>query len=501
MNAQQPKLDTHETRQIPRVEAAIHPTIKRFLENKDMLLSLVDGMGSPLNIIFPDHIVDNINGFEKIYKDRHLRGHIFYTSKPNKSLALKRRATTTQAGLDVSSLGELKKGLAAGFHPSRIEATGPKSHEYLFLCVQQDVLINVDNIGELQQIIALHQSLSLSRKIRIMMRLDGFEETGIQFTKRDRIFGVYEKDFSTLLDTLINHQDILDFYGFSFHLSASDFNKKIPAISQTLALTFQAIERGLSPKGINIGGGYRCNYVRSEDEWDDFMAALKTAAVHGTNHLTWDNGGMGYYSEDGVLKGRPRFADPSFDGTGADDLARLLDTPLPAFDNQTTASLLSDSMLELYIEPGRSALDQCGITAARVNGVKTSKHGENLILLDMNPSNINATMLPYMMDPIVISRNGTPPTNEQSVIYMGNLCLTQGNIIMQRKTKPATFPQIGDDVVFVNTAAYQMDFVETEFLQQRIAEKIAVTQTEENNFTWVKDELYTPFQSRLGENT
>ena len=52
----------------------------------------------------------------------------------------------------------------------------------------------------------------------------------------------------------------------------------------------------------------------------------------------------------------------------------------------------------------------------------------------------------------------------------------------------------------MNTAAYQMDFVETEFLQQRIAEKIAVTQTEENNFTWVKDELYTPFQSPLGES-
>jgi hypothetical protein len=112
----------------PRVLPRIHPRIQRLLEQKDLLLSLVDGVGSPLNVIFPQNIEDNIKSFQDAYKKNHLRGvfiipanlanqmrfcvmpvyflsgwmshpliplrgRIYYTSKPCKSNALLRHAS------------------------------------------------------------------------------------------------------------------------------------------------------------------------------------------------------------------------------------------------------------------------------------------------------------------------------------------------------------------------------------------------------------------------
>src|SRR5436853_647698 len=85
----------------PKVRPAMHPAISRFLENSDLAFALVDGFGSPLNVIFPQHINAPIDRFERVYRDRHLQGKIFYTSKPNKSVALKKQAALSSVGLDV----------------------------------------------------------------------------------------------------------------------------------------------------------------------------------------------------------------------------------------------------------------------------------------------------------------------------------------------------------------------------------------------------------------
>ena len=477
----------------PSVTPALHPSIKRFLDNKELVFSLIDGVGSPLNIIFPDHIVENIDKFEQVYKDRHLQGRIFYTSKPNKSLALKRRASMASVGLDVSSEGEIKNGLAAGFHSSRIEATGPKSAEYLFLCIQHDILINVDNFSELKKIVEMHASLSLSRKVRILVRLDGFESDLVKFTKQDSAFGIRVSDASQVLEFLIDHKDVLDFQGFSFHFNAGDYIRRPIAIEKCLELTFEAMNRGLSPKGIDIGGGYRIRYANSQDEWNAYVETLKESVLGERESLTWNNSGLGFRKEEGLLKGAPNFMEHWHREDGAGDLASVIDTPLKGFDNQSLAKILSESLLELYVEPGRAMLDHCGITLGRVNMTKPSLMGESLVSLGMNRTNLNSTQLKLMTDPVVIYRdNGDRESANDGVFYVGNLCLTH-DMIQYQKTFPKYQLKDGDVVAFINTAAYQMDFAETKVLQQPLAQKIAITELEENKFSWVLDENYNPF--------
>ena len=119
----------------PRVKAAIHPAIARFLEQKELVFSLIDGLGSPLNVIFPELIEEPIGRFERIYKERQLQGRIFYTSKPNKSIALKKHAALTNVGLDVSSEGELKTALSKRLSALACRSDRSKEHRLSnFVC-------------------------------------------------------------------------------------------------------------------------------------------------------------------------------------------------------------------------------------------------------------------------------------------------------------------------------------------------------------------------------
>lgn len=482
-------------RRRPKVRAAIHPSIERFLSNKEFVFSLVDGMGSPLNVMFPDNIAETIDRFEKVYKDRQLQGRIFYTSKPNKSAALKKRAALTSVGLDVSSEGELKAALTCGFHPSRIEATGPKNLDYLALGVQQDILLNVDNMTELQQLVGMSSLLPKGRRIRILVRLDGFRPERVKFTAQDSAFGNRVEDAAAVMDFLVRHKDILDFHGFSFHFNAGDYIRRPPAIEKCLELTFAAIARGLAPRGLDIGGGYRIRYAASQDEWNAYIEELKAGVLGNRPSLTWNDSGLGFRAENGILKGAPNFMEHYHKDDGHDDLASVIDTKLPAYDNQSLARIFSDSMMELYVEPGRALLDQCGITLAKVNLAKTSMQGAQIVMLDMNRTNLNATQLKLMTDPVILYRGGNRKPVDDGVMYTGNLCLTH-DMIQYHKTFPDFLPETGDIVAFINTAAYQMDFAETHVLQQRIAEKVAVVETD-GGFRWFRDDLYNPIALRL----
>lgn len=69
---------------------------------------------------------------------------------------------------------------------------------------------------------------------------------------------------------------------------------------------------------------------------------------------------------------------------------------------------------------------------------------------------------------------------------MGNLCLSY-DILQYNKTYPEFLPEEGDVVAFPNTAAYAMDFSESESLMQPLARKIVVLQ-DGNNWQYFPDE-------------
>ncbi len=68
---------------------------------------------------------------------------------------------------------------------------------------------------------------------------------------------------------------------------------------------------------------------------------------------------------------------------------------------------------------------------------------------------------------------------------------TPADIITHHKTFPDALPEAGDLVAFANTGAYLMDFFESETLEQRVAEKVAVVRTP-TGLRWYRDRCYDP---------
>lgn len=477
------------------LKAKIDDRISRFLKEKEQIFDLVSALGSPLNIMFPQIIEDNIASFKSVYKKYNIDGRIYVSTKPNKSLSVLRQASLHDVGIDVSSVGALKAALSAGFNPERIECTGPKNMEYLCLAIQQGAIINADNLEELQNIISIRTELNLREKTRIFVRLSGFNSQRMKFTPHDSTFGIdvdRTDDVFELLRASLNH---LDFQGFSFHFNSKVVEQKIIALENIIQKTIEAIEQGFSPKGINIGGGFDIRYAESPTQWKNYVDTLKQSLRHMETSLTWNDGGLGHRYEDGLIKGAPAYLDHGIVVAGADDFASLVSLRLPAFNNMTVAEVISDCLLELYIEPGRAMFDQLGVTVGRVNHTKISAHGENLVALDMNRSSINSAQQKLLTDPIIICQSANREDCTSGVYYVGNLCLSY-DMLTYNKTFPDLLPQAGDLVVFVNTAAYIMDFVESETLYQNLAQKITVVENQ-GTFKWYMDQKYNPLSIKL----
>lgn len=457
----------------------------------DQVFDLVDAFGSPLNLMFPQVIEDNIAAFKDVYARNNVQGRIYVSTKPNKSVAALKQAALCDVGVDVSSENALKFALGCGFDAGRMEATGPKNREYLTLAIQHGITINADNFEELDQIRDIRQTLSKQEKTPVFVRLAGFQSNRLKFTPHDGTFGIHVNETDRLFEYLDQCQEDFDFQGFAFHFNSKVIEQKIVALENILGKTLEAIQKGFSPKGVNIGGGFDISYAQNPENWNHYVNTLKESLRNFSESLTWNNGGLGFRNEGGLIKGAPAFLDHGPNIWGPQELDQLLSLKLPELDNMSMADFLADCLLELYIEPGRAMFDQLGVTVGRVNHVKTSMHGETLVNLDMNRSSMNSAQQKLLTDPVIISRN---PKNrasaENGVYYTGNLCLSY-DMITYNKTFPDFCPAEGDLVIFINTAPYIMDFVESRTLHQNLAEKVAIAH-DGDRYRWFRDEKYQP---------
>ena len=477
---------------VPRLMPAMHDRVRLAVKQESLLCALVDGLGSPLNIIFPQNIDDNIESLKAAYKKNFLRGRIYYTSKPCKSNALLRRASVSDIGLDVSSAKSLKEGMGAGFSPDRIEATGPKNADYILTCLQLDVIINADNMAELQMIESLHKKLGLTRSARVYIRLCGFASDRISFTPYDSSFGIHVREAPQVIDWLVARSGQIEFLGFSFHFGTTSMEQRAVAIENQLQLTRLAVTKGLKPKGINIGGSLTINYTNSAEEWQDYLYLLQQSVLGNIASQTWDNSGLGYRNEGGQVVGAINVPQHYHALTKGDELNHILNLRLPGFSNSEIKSVIGDSLLELYIEPGRAMVDQCGMTLGVVNHTKFSEFGDLVVSLNLNQTNVNASQVRNLTESYVIYRSRKRQPNSAGLYYFGNLC-TFHDILQYNKQYPELIPEAGDIVCFMNTAPYAMDFGESETLEHSLAMKVALWQIGDQ-WKWALDKKYLPLE-------
>jgi diaminopimelate decarboxylase len=466
-----------------------HKRIRDYLSDKSRLKELVDGLGSPLNLLFPKCPAENAREFLEVFNKNKIKGKVYFAHKPNKSQAIVRQLALENIGIDVASHGELVSALQAGFTGEKIQSTGPKNKKFIRLALQHKVVIAVYSMDELLIISQIAAELKIART-RILLRVCNFSSAHTKIYSKDTRFGIDIQKIEGVYKWLQKHTEI-ELIGLTFYLNTANITEKVIAIENSLKALIIASSYGLSPSVLNIGGGFRISYLESAVEWDRYISELKCCSVlEGSSSLTWDGSGLGYRNENGTLKGSPQFIDSFIDQTGPEEFSKILNTPLPAFSNTTFKQILDELLFELWIEPGRAMLDQAGITAAKVLSVKHSAKGELVVALDINRSNLNSQDFIVLANPTILYQTPKEHKNEIGVFFAGNTCL-ESDLLTRHKTFVDQLPEPEDIVVFHNTAAYIMDFAESNTLQQNTAKKIAITEIN-NNFSWSLDDNYEP---------
>ena len=461
------------------------------IENKEKLKELANCYGSPLNVLFPNVMDKNISNFKETLKKHHLSGKIYYAHKCNKSNSFLKQALQNQINVDVASLEELKSALSNGFTGDRIEATGPKNDEFIILGIRHNIVFNVDNLEEIKKINYFKEKIQTKNKIRILLRLNGFKSEETKIINRSSRFGTPKSQVNKLTEYVQENDKNLEIIGISFHLDTVNVKEKILAIENCIEIFEEMFEKGLNPYVLDIGGGFKVNYIESKEEWNESISELKESILSGKNDLTWNNTSFGLRAEKGVLKGILNIHDYYNEITGNKLLDEILSSRLTKFQNREIGEILSENMIELYIEPGCSLLDGAGINIAKVNFVKENENGDYLVGLDMKRSDLLIGEQEMFVDPILIS-DSKEESNGKGVFFIGNLCM-ENDIIFKRKIFTEKIPQSGDLVVFVNTAGYFMDFEQSHTIKQKIATKIIVT-FENEKINLYMDEHYEPLK-------
>ena len=438
------------------------------LVNDERLFEWVASWGSPLNLITTAPLRRHLDTLNQTAAERQLSFQVFFARKANKCLAFVDAANQLGVGIDVASENELKQVIAAGFDGSRIVCTAAiKTSDLLSLCIQHGVTVVIDNSDEFKILEAL--AVQLGKGVSVAVRLSGFRHRDQPLYSR---FGV---DVSQAISFAQHHwpdpgTHPVRLAGIQFHLDGYCGLQRIDAIEQSLAVIDSLCQRGHDICFLDIGGGFPMSYLNSAEQWEDFWRQHQSALLNERPEITHRNHSLGRVVINGSVEGQPNCYPYYQSPVQAEWLSEILDQ---ATEGGTIADRIRSANLELRCEPGRSVLDGCGVTVARVEYRKQHRNGHWLIGLSMNRTQCRTTSDDFLVDPILI--HTTVERERMSVEMDGYLVgayCTESELISWRRFQFPSGVDVGDLIMFPNTAGYLMHFLESRSHQFPLANNI-----------------------------
>lgn len=470
---------------IPLLSPIKHPWITSFTQNKEQIKELLSQYNSPINIHNMVPFEENFKDFSSIFNKYSLDHKIYFARKANKCVAFVKEAKKLNFGVDTASYKELLECITVGLPADHITLTAAvKAEKLIRLALEHNVPVVIDNLDECE--LVQHIAEEMKRSVKVGIRLGGFLYNGKYLYSR---FGFSPKNVVNLITDYLGEGNKffrLRFAGFHFHLNGYSPTQRAEALLQTIACVDQLKDRSITTRFIDMGGGFLINYLENESQWENFHHELKKAVLGESEPITFRNDSLGMHLIDGKLHGEPKVY-PYFNKKPR---ALFLDEILSYKNSEGIPihSLIKDRNIEVRIEPGRSLLDQTGITVARVAFRKRDMEDTLLIGLEMNRTQLFSSSMDFLLDPIVIHQRIDADAEPVTAYLVGAYCLEQ-EIILKRKLAFKQMPQIGDMICFVNTAGYMMHFYESEAHLFELAKNL-VAEEDRGAFKVVPDEDY-----------
>lgn len=434
----------------------VHDWVENLLTQTENLQQAVEQFQSPLNVhcLTPFH--ENIDAYRKVLNKLNVKHKIFFARKANKCIAFPVAAAKVGQGADTASYRELKQCLDAGTHPDDLVLTGAVKNERLLrLAVENEVTIVLDNDDEwrlLKEIITQKQ-----KKVNVNIRLGGFQFEGKTLPTR---FGFTLDEAFEFIQHLHKHENLVEFTGLHFHLNGYSVEQRVAAIEQSIQLVDRLKAEKINTHSLDIGGGILMNYLQDASEWENFNKELKRAVLGERSAITYQNDPLGIIKIEERLYAEPTVY-PYYNELNKEQLLKKILTSISSIYQQPIYELLNKRNIELRMEPGRSLLDQCGVTVAKVAFRRKDTEGNLLIGLEMNRTQLRSSSADFLLDPIHLPKNVKEESEKTYGYLVGAYCLEQ-EFILKRKIEFNQFPEVGDLIVIPNTAGYMMHFFESE---------------------------------------
>lgn len=429
--------------------------------------------GSPVNLIRPEPLPGHAAELVEAGASRGVDLRVFFARKANKALALVDAALAAGHGVDVASERELTQVLARGARPDRLILTAAvKPRSLLRLAAGAGVPVSLDNADEVAAL--ADEARALGVRPRVGLRLAPELPTPSRF-------GL---PASTWVDLLrAGALDPFDLQGVHFHLHGYAAAARSAALTEALQLVDTLRSAGHTPSWIDLGGGIPMRYLDDPAPWENFWDAHRRGLATGRS-LTWEGRGLGLQVVDGAVHGSPAVYPMWQDPVRGEWLTAVLDVSV---GGSTLAEEVRHRGLRLHVEPGRSLLDGCGLTLARVEARKEWVDGSWLVALAMNRTQCRSAADDFLLDPVLVPRAGHRAATEATEGYLvGAYCIEAELLTWRRLSFPSGIA-VGDVVAFVNTAGYQMHILESASHQIPLARNLVGDGT-----SWHLDAIDSP---------
>lgn len=419
--------------------------------DRERLQDLVDRYGSPLNIHDLRAFGRNADELRAAAGDAGVALRIHFARKANRCIAAVDAARSAGLGLDVASLGELDETLAAGVAGPKIVVTAAVKTPGLIeraLAVGADLVL--DNEDEFATVAARGpDGFPAAVGARLCVT-----RAGAPAVSR---FGLEPQ---ALLAAVDRHHGRISISGLHFHVDGYAPDDRVDGARVALDLADELRRRGHPVEWLDIGGGVPMSYLDDPGEWERFWIAHREGLVGDRPPLTYAGHGLGLLAVDGRTTGTPNVYPAHAPLARGAWLRRVLETLIGVGGRrEPLRRAIGRRDMQLRIEPGRSLLDGCGMTAARV--VHRTQRGKDLLVaLEMNRTQCRTTADEFPIDPLLVMRAPRAVGRPTTGFLVGAYCVESELLVWRRLVWPFGV-EPGDLVVFPNTAGYFMHITES----------------------------------------
>jgi diaminopimelate decarboxylase len=266
-------------------------------------------------------------------------------------------------------------------------------------------------------------------------------------------FGLDETELHTALELCVVARNMVKLEGFSFHLAGHEVAPRADTAGQLLRWCGLARALGLPVTAISIGGGFAVDYVVAQVR-ERVSRELKA------DHFHASRGCADYHPYHSPVAGA--------------GMLRAVLSAIPAGESKSLATLLREAGVDLLCEPGRALLDQAGCTVFSVQGVKAREYGIVRVdgtSLSLSEQGLNSELLP---DPVLLPHDRRSVREPPFAACVAGASCLECDLLTWRKVVFPMRPRMGDLLVYVNTAGYQMDSNESPFHDLALPPKIVV---------------------------